>query len=204
MFTGIINNIGSVIAIENQGQDAIFTIQSNLNIENMLIGASVCHNGVCLTLIEKTKINDGLFSWKVQASTHTLNLTNLGMWEIGTKINLEPSLKMGDELGGHMVSGHVDGIGEIIAIEKIFESTKITIKPPIDLLPFIAQKGSIAIEGVSLTVNSVFDNTFDVNIIEHTAKNTTIGQFFASMKVNLEIDPIARYVAQYLRHMKQI
>lgn len=204
MFTGIINHFGKVTLIENQGQDVIYTIQSNLNVENMLIGASVCHNGVCLTLLEKGQIENNIYFWKVQASTHTLSLTNLSDWKIGTIINIEPSLKMGDELGGHLVSGHVDGIGEIISIETIFESTKITIKPPNDLLAFIAQKGSIAIEGVSLTVNSVFDNNFSVNIIEHTFKNTTIGSFYKNMKVNLEIDPIARYVAQWLKHTKQV
>ena len=199
MFTGIINYFGIVTDIANSQGDKIFTIQSNLNENNFIIGASICHNGVCLTVLEKGKSKNGLFYWKVQASTHTLNLTNLGHWNIGTKINIEPSLKMGDEIGGHLVSGHVDGIGEVIGVDKIFESTKISIKAPSELIPFIAQKGSIAIEGVSLTINEVVDSIFSVNIIEHTAKNTTIGSFFSSMKVNLEIDPIARYVGQWLK-----
>lgn len=198
MFTGIINHIGEVSAIENQGQDVVFEIIAPLNSDNFLIGASIAHNGVCLTVIEKAKINESHSKWKVQASTHTLQITNLGQWKIGTKINLEPSLKFGDELGGHLVSGHVDGIGEIAKITKIFESTKIEICANKDLMKLIAAKGSIAIEGVSLTVNEVSENSFCVNIIDHTLKNTTIGSFFETMNVNLEVDPLARYVARYL------
>ncbi len=198
LFTGIINHIGQVSGIENYDQDVIFEILAPLNVDNHLIGASIAHNGVCLTLIEKYKIDEIQSKWKVQASTHTLDLTNLSDWQIGTKINIEPSLKFGDELGGHLVSGHVDGIGKVISIDKIFESTKITICAPVELMKFIAQKGSIAIEGISLTVNEVSENSFCVNIIDHTIKNTTIGSFFIGMKVNLEIDPIARYVSRYL------
>lgn len=198
LFTGIINHIGRVSNIENNDQDAIFEIIAPLDVDNHLIGASIAHNGVCLTLIEKQKIDETESKWKVQASTHTLELTNLSDWKIGTQINIEPSLKFGDELGGHLVSGHVDGIGIVAEIEKIFESTKITLEAPNELMKFIAQKGSIAIEGISLTVNAVSENSFCVNIIEHTIKNTTIGSFFIGMKVNLEIDPIARYVARYL------
>jgi riboflavin synthase len=202
MFTGIINNYGIVKNIENDLGDKIFEIESNLDAESFVIGASICHDGVCLTVIKKQKITNDKSIWKVQASTHTLALTNLDAWEIGRKINIEPSLKFGDEIGGHMVSGHVDGIGQIVEIEKIHESTRIKVKAPDELTNFIATKGSIAIDGVSLTVNEVSKTGFCVNIIEHTLKNTNIASYFVGSIVNLEIDPIARYVARYLEQNK--
>lgn len=197
MFTGIIQDIGIVKNIENLSGDRIFTIESHLDADSFYIGASVCHSGCCLTLIEKQKQGE-ISHWKVQVSNETINLTTLGDWQIGTKINLEPSLKMGDEIGGHLVTGHVDGKGIISNIESDAESKRITVTVSEELMKFIAKKGSIAIDGVSLTVNEVTNESFCVNIIPHTLEKTTIGSLLLGKIVNLELDPLARYAARWL------
>jgi riboflavin synthase len=190
MFTGIITDIGSVKAISGEG-DVRFDINTAFVMDDVAIGASIACAGVCLTVIEK---DEGWFA--VQASDETLQKTTLGDWQADTKINLERALKLGDELGGHIVSGHVDGVAHVVSTQAIGDSMKIDFEAPRDLAAFIAQKGSATIDGVSLTVNDVDDCLFSVNIIPHTQSETTLGQLIKGDRVNLEIDVLARYVAR--------
>ncbi|MFB0951200.1 MAG: riboflavin synthase [Rhodospirillales bacterium] len=190
MFTGIITDIGSVKAISGEG-DVRFDINTTFVMDDVAIGASIACAGVCLTVIEK---GQGWFA--VQASDETLQKTTLGDWQADTKINLERALKLGDELGGHIVSGHVDGVAHVVSTQAIGDSMKIDFEAPRDLAAFIAQKGSATIDGVSLTVNDVNDCNFSVNIIPHTQSETTLGKLIEGDRVNLEIDVLARYVAR--------
>ena len=190
MFTGIITDIGSVKAISGEG-DVRFDINTTFVMDDVAIGASIACAGVCLTVIEK---GQGWFA--VQASDETLQKTTLGDWQADTKINLERALKLGDELGGHIVSGHVDGVAHVVSTQAIGESMKIDFEAPRDLAAFVAQKGSATIDGVSLTVNDVNDCNFSVNIIPHTQSETTLGKLIEGDRVNLEIDVLARYVAR--------
>ena len=190
MFTGIITDIGSVKAISGEG-DVRFDINTTFVMDDVAIGASIACAGVCLTVIEK---GQGWFA--VQASDETLQKTTLGDWKADTKINLERALKLGDELSGHIVSGHVDGVAHVVSTQAIGDSMKIDFEAPRDLAAFIAQKGSATIDGVSLTVNDVNDCNFSVNIIPHTQSETTLGKLIEGDRVNLEIDVLARYVAR--------
>ena len=190
MFTGIITDIGSVKAISGEG-DVRFDINTAFVMDDVAIGASIACAGVCLTVIEK---DEGWFA--VQASDETLQKTTLGDWQADTKINLERALKLGDELGGHIVSGHVDGVAHVVSTQAIGDSMKIDFEAPRDLAAFVAQKGSATIDGVSLTVNDVNDCNFSVNIIPHTQSETTLGKLIEGDRVNLEIDVLARYVAR--------
>jgi len=190
MFTGIITDIGRVKTISGDG-DVRFDISTTFNMDDVAIGASIACAGVCLTVIEK---GDGWFA--VQASDETLQKTTLGNWQPDTDINLERALKLGDELGGHIVSGHVDGVATVVECSKVGDSMKIDFEAPRDLAAFIAQKGSATIDGVSLTVNDVDDCRFSVNIIPHTQAETTLGRLSENDRVNLEIDVLARYVAR--------
>lgn len=190
MFTGIITDIGRVRAVERQG-DTRFTIETGFDTETIAIGASIAHNGVCLTVIDK-----GPGWYVIQASGETLSKTTLGGWDAGTRINLERALKVGDELGGHIVSGHVDGVGALAATKPEGESLRLTFEAPESLAKYIASKGSVAIDGVSLTVNEVAGARFGVNIIPHTQTATTFGGLRVGDSVNLEIDMLARYVAR--------
>jgi len=190
MFTGIITDIGRVRAIE-PGGDPRYTIETRHDTAKIAIGASIACSGVCLTV---TETGPGWF--KVQVSAETLSLTTLGHWREGTRINLEFALKVGDELGGHILSGHVDGVGRIIARSGDNDSVRYTIEVPAGLERYVARKGSIAINGVSLTVNEVDARSFGVNIIPHTQAETTFGAAMVGDPVNLEIDMLARYVAR--------
>lgn len=190
MFTGIITDIGSVKAISGEG-DVRFDIHTKFEMSDVAIGASIACAGVCLTVIEK---GEGWFA--VQASDETLQKTTLGNWQTGTAINLERALKLGDELGGHIVSGHVDGVASVVGCNAVGDSIKIGFEAPRDLASFIAQKGSATIDGVSLTVNDVDNCLFSVNIIPHTQSETTLGKLTQGDRVNLEIDVLARYVAR--------
>ena len=192
MFTGIIIDIGRVRAV-NQDGDTRYEIETHFDMNNVDIGASIACSGTCLTVIEK---GDNWFVAEV--STETLSKTTLGDWQVDTEVNLERPLKAADELGGHLVSGHVDGVGKITQIESEGDSIRYTFYPPPELTKFIAEKGSIAINGVSLTVNEVDDTTFGVNIIPHTQNVTTFGAAKIGDPVNLEIDMLARYVARLL------
>ena len=196
MFTGIITDIGSVKSIEQRG-DTRFVIRTRYDTDGVDIGASICCSGACLTVIEKGK--DGNADWfAVDVSAETLSKTTLGDWRAETPINLERALKVGDELGGYIVSGHVDGVGTVLDSAPEGDSMRWVFEVPDAIAPFVAPKGSIAINGVSLTVNEVEDNRFGVNIIPHTAEQTTFGTLAVGDKVNLEVDPLARYVARLL------
>ena len=190
MFTGIITDIGTIRSVTRAG-DTRFEIVTSYDLATVDLGASIACNGCCLTVIEKGK------DWfAIQASAETLSKTTLGQWTQGTHINLERALKIGDELGGHIVSGHVDGLGEILSITPEGGSQRFSFRVPDALARFIAPKGSVAIDGTSLTVNEVEGNKFGVNIIPHTQAVTTWGAMVEGQRVNIEIDMLARYVAR--------
>lgn len=194
MFTGIITDIGTIAKVTKSG-DTRFDVLTAYDTDTIDMGASIAHSGVCLTVIEKGKGADG--DWfAVEASKETLDGTSAGAWQEGTKLNLERALKMGDELGGHIVSGHVDGLADIIAITPEGDSQRYTFKTSAALMPFIAPKGSVTLDGTSLTVNEVEGLTFGVNLIPHTQDVTTWGLSKVGDIVNLEIDVLARYVAR--------
>ena len=195
MFTGIVTDIGEVVHVEKRG-DTRFTIATAYAPESISVGASIACSGCCLTAIEMSKSKVGRGTFKVEASAETLSKTTLTNWKAGTRINLERALKMGDELGGHIVSGHVDGLGEIISITPEGDSKRFRFKAPDDIARFIAQKGSVTLDGTSFTVNEVEGNQFGVNIIPHTQAITTWGHARVGDAVNIEIDMLARYVAR--------
>ena len=192
MFTGIITDIGELVSVNKRG-DWLLRIQTNWETTEIPIGASIACSGICLTVVER---NNNYFD--VAASMETVSVTTLRNWQIGTKINLERALRMGDELGGHIVSGHVDGIGTITDIKPSKDSHYIRFEIGESLNGLIARKGSVSIDGISLTVNSAKDNSFDVNIIAHTWQETTLGNREVGDTVNVEIDMLARYVARLL------
>jgi riboflavin synthase len=194
MFTGIITDVGTVQLIAKRG-DTTIKMATAYDPAAIAIGASIACAGACLTVIAKGgKEGEAWFS--VEASAETLSKTTLGSWTVGSKVNLERSLKVGEEIGGHIVSGHVDGVGDVLSAEPEGDSTRIRIRAPKQLAKFIAAKGSIALDGTSLTVNEVDGPTFGVNIIPHTAKVTTWGGVKTGAKVNIEIDMLARYLAR--------
>ncbi len=190
MFTGIVTDIGRVRAIEQRG-DTRLIIETAYDTATIALGASIAHSGACLTVVDKAP---GWFA--VEASAETLACTTLGDWREGTPINLERAMKVGDELGGHIVSGHVDGVGQVITRRAEGDSVRFTFEVPRDLSRFIAEKGSVALNGVSLTVNEVDGNHFGVNLIAHTLSHTTFGTSEPGTRVNVEIDMLARYVAR--------
>jgi len=192
MFTGIITDIGTIRHVE-AGGDPRYVIATSYDTAGIDIGASIACGGVCLTVIEI-----GQDSFTMQVSGETLSLTTVARWQVGTRINLERSLKLGDELGGHIVSGHVDGIGRIVSRDRQEDSERYVIEAPKALAQLIARKGSIAVEGVSLTVNHVEGTQFGINIIPHTLRWTTLGDLGVGDAVNLEVDMLARYVARLL------
>ena len=189
MFTGIVTDIGTVTAIEKHG-DWVLTVETKiLPTDKLDLGASIACNGICLTVIEKKPKE-----FKVQLSMETLSKTTAIHWRVGTRVNLEPSLKMGDELGGHLTSGHVDGLARVIYKKTVGESLNFVFEVPNEFSKFIAAKGSIAIDGISLTVNSVDGAKFQVNIIPYTQQLTTITALDIGSEANFEIDMIARYI----------
>ena len=190
MFTGIVTDIGRVRSIEQRG-DTRLIIETVYDTATIDMGASISHSGACLTVVDK---GPGWFA--VEASAETLACTTLGDWREGTPINLERAMKVGDELGGHIVSGHVDGVGQIVARQAEGDSVRFTFEVPMNIARYIAEKGSVALNGVSLTVNEVEGNRFGVNLIQHTLNNTTFGASDLGTRVNVEIDMLARYVAR--------
>lgn len=193
MFTGIITDLGKVARVERKGDDARFEFATAYDMASVAIGASIACNGVCLTVIAK---GDHMFA--VDASAETLSKTTLGTWTAGTAVNFERALAVGDELGGHIVSGHVDGVATVVAVEPAGESVRYTFEAPQALKKFVAPKGSVALDGVSLTVNEVDDGRFGINVIPHTQQVTTFGGLVPGAKVNMEIDMLARYVARLM------
>jgi riboflavin synthase len=192
MFTGIVSDIGRVRAIRDTNRDRRFEVETGYDLATVEIGASISHAGCCLTVVEK---GEGWFA--VEVSTESLEATTLGAWREGAVINLERPTRVGDELGGHIVSGHVDGVGEVVSVAPEIGSHRVTIRAPSPLHRYIARKGSIAVDGVSLTVNEVEGEVFGVNIIPHTWDVTTMGRLKPGSKVNLEIDMLARYLARW-------
>lgn len=197
MFTGIVTAIGTIESVEQRG-DMRVRIACPWDPAKIAIGASIACAGVCLTVIEKGGSAGGAW-FAVDVSAETVSRTANGMWTQGARINLEPSLKVGDELGGHIVSGHVDAVGKVADWEPEGDSMRVTIVAPEALAPFIAAKGSITVDGVSLTVNSIRDYPdgsvhFGLNVIPHTAEVTTLGELAQGSEVNLEIDTVARYL----------
>ena len=193
MFTGIVNDVGQVKHVEKRG-DTHVVIATHYDASAIAIGASIACSGICLTVVDKGTSQDRWFA--VTASGETLSKTTLASWKVGDAVNLERPLRLGDELGGHIVAGHVDGVAEIIRAMPEGESQRMIFEAPLALTPFIAPKGSVALDGVSLTVNEVEGERFGVNIIPHTLKVTTFGRVKPGSKVNLEVDLMARYVAR--------
>ena len=203
MFTGIVSDLGEIIEVQEKAENLRrITIGCSYNPDSIDIGASIACSGTCLTVVERgLKGNRAFFA--VDAAAETLRLTTAGTWRHGTKLNLERALRLGDELGGHMVSGHVDGIAELIARDDFLDSSGLTFRVPAELARFIAPKGSVALDGISLTVNEVKNDTFSVLLIPHTLKVTTFGALQVGARVNLEVDQMARYAARLLDTAKQ-
>jgi len=196
MFTGIITDVGRVRRLSRgagTGGGLRATIETAFDSTDLLLGASIACSGPCLTVVA---VEAGAFS--VEASAETLACSTLGDWVEGTPVNLERSLRLGDELGGHIVSGHVDGVARLIDRRAEGESWRFVIEAPAALMPYIASKGSVALDGVSLTVNEVANNHFGVNVIPYTLAHTSFGKAQPGQRMNLEIDPLARYVARLL------
>jgi riboflavin synthase len=193
MFTGLVQDKATVKSIDKREGLWRLSIQTGLDLSRVDMGASIACNGCCLTVIDKT---DTVFD--VEVSLETLDKTNIGAWEEGSAVNLEPSLKVGDELGGHLVTGHVDALAELVELTEEGESWKLVFKVPQNLKQFVAPKGSICLDGISLTVNSVDDDLFSVNIIPHTWNVTNLSSVKVGQSVNMEIDLIARYMARMM------
>ena len=197
MFTGIVTAIGTIAHVEQRG-DLRLRIAAPLDPARIDIGASIACSGVCLTVVDRGG-QPGNAWFDVDVSGETVSRTRLGMWTAGAELNLEPSLRLGDELGGHIVTGHVDSVGEVVMAERTGDSWRLAIRARAEMAPFIAEKGSITVDGVSLTVNDVRDRPggtcdFMLNIIPHTAEVTTLGALAHGAQVNLEIDVLARYL----------
>lgn len=193
MFTGIVTDIGRVLVLEQRG-DLRARIGTGYDVDGIDIGASIACNGVCLTVIALGRDPQNWFD--VEISAETVGATNVGGWQVGGRLNLERALKVGDELGGHIVSGHVDGVAEVVGMQDEGDSTRVTFRAPDALARFIAPKGSVALNGTSLTVNEVSGTDFGINFIPHTKSATTWGDVDMGDKINLEIDTMARYVAR--------
>ena len=196
MFTGIITDLGEIVEREQRG-DLRLRVRTGYDLSTVAMGASIACSGVCLTVVDK-----GEDWFAVDVSAETLSRTARDMWADGARLNLERALRVGDELGGHIVTGHVDGVGEVVSVSPEGDSTRVAVRVPRELAPAVAPKGSITLDGVSLTVNSVDDDdhgTFlAVNIIPHTAAETTFGEVALSRQLNVEIDVLARYLERML------
>ena len=190
MFTGIIETVGEVVAKELREGDVKLTLEADESyLEAVMLGDSIACNGVCLTVVDRTSNQ-----FMLDVSVETLSLTTIGDWDVGSKVNLEQAMIASSRFGGHIVSGHIDRIGEIIDITEDARSWRMTVRVPKNIRQYIAKKGSICVDGVSLTINSVEDSEFSVNIVPHTLSHTIIGDYKLNQKVNIEIDTIARYV----------
>ena len=198
MFTGIASDLGEVLDVRDEAEGLRrLVIACNYDPDSIAIGASIACSGICLTVVERGRAGNRT-SFAVDAAAETLQVTTAATWRRGTRLNLERSLRLGDELGGHMVSGHADGIAELATRDAFVDSAALTFRVPGELARFIAAKGSVAIDGVSLTVNKVEGATFSVLIIPHTLKVTTLGALAPGDRVNIEVDQMARYAARLL------
>jgi riboflavin synthase len=203
MFTGIVSDIGEVIAVEARAEGLRrLTIACGYDPDTIAIGASIACSGVCLTVVERGRQgNRGWFA--VDAAAETLRITTVGGWTAGSRVNLERALRVGDELGGHIVAGHADGLATLTRREEMPDMARLTFRAPAELARFVAPKGSVALDGVSLTVNEVAGDSFSVLIIPHTLAVTTLGQLAAGAAVNIEVDLMARYAARLLQPTAQ-
>lgn len=200
MFTGIVTDVGEVRSVEARANNlSRITIACAYPRVELIDGASIACAGVCMTVVGAGE-EDGRVWFAVDAAAETLRVTNVGRWRHGSKVNLERPLKMGDELGGHLVSGHVDGLAALAAREDLTEMARLSLRAPAELARFVAPKGSVALDGVSLTVNEVEADTFSVLIIPHTLKVTTLGALKTGDAVHLEVDQMARYAARLMQH----
>ena len=198
MFTGIVTDLGEVRSVQPRaGNLQRLTIFSRYPRAEIVQGASIACSGVCLTVVDAGD-DSGRTWFAVDAADETLRVTTVGRWRQGSRVNLERPLKFGDELGGHLVAGHVDGIGTVVAREDMTEMARFVLRVPVSLARFVASKGSIAIDGVSLTINAVEGDTFSVLVIPHTLRETTFGALKKGDEVNLEIDTMARYAARLM------
>lgn len=194
MFTGIVTDLGEIRrVVRNPGKETRFEVKTAYDLSSIDIGASIAHNGVCLTIVDK-----GGDWYAVEVSAESISKTTMGAWEQGDRVNLERAMKVGDELGGHIVSGHVDGVATVVSITEENESKRFVFESPENLAKFVAPKGSVALDGVSLTVNEVDGRRFGINVIPHTQSVTTFGRLRQGDRVNMEIDMLARYVARLL------
>jgi riboflavin synthase len=198
MFSGIVTGLGKIIEVDEKSNDLRrFIVACDYDPGSIAVGGSIACSGICLTVVERGASGNRPF-FAVDAAAETLRLTTAGQWRRGTFINLERSLRLGDEMGGHLVSGHVDGIAELVTRDDFLDSASFTLRVPNALSCFIAVKGSVALDGVSLTVNKVKGDTFSVLIIPHTLQVTTFGKLEPGTRLNLEVDQIARYVARLM------
>ncbi|WP_018013756.1 riboflavin synthase [Teredinibacter turnerae] len=194
MFTGIIETVGQIVSLERRGGDVRLRVRAaDMSWSDVALGDSVATNGVCLTAVELP--GDG---FAADVSLETLSLTSIGSWKSGTPVNLEKALTPQSRLGGHIVSGHVDGLGEVVERAPDARSERFSIRAPRELAKYIAHKGSITVDGTSLTVNKVNGDVFELNIVPHTIERTIIGEYTAGTQVNLEVDVIARYLERLL------
>ena len=198
MFTGIVTDVGEVVAVELRAQGLVrLKIACGYDADTIAVGASIACSGVCLTVVAHGK--EGARAWfAVEAAAETLRVTTVGRWQKGARVNLERPVKLGDELGGHVVAGHADGLATVTAREDLTDMARLTLRVPAELARFIAAKGSVALDGVSLTVNEVAGDSFSVLIIPHTLTVTTLGRLGAGDAVNLEVDLMARYAARLM------
>jgi riboflavin synthase len=203
MFTGIVTDIGTVTAVKQLAEGVRFRIETSYDPRTIQIGASIACSGTCLTVVELPDAASNSRWFEVEAWEEALRLTTANGWTAGTRINLERALKIGDELGGHMVSGHVDGMADIIAVRDEGNARRFTLRTPQDMAKFVAPKGSVALDGTSLTVNSVKGDEFDVLIIRHTLEVTTWGERKSGDRLNFEADTMARYAARLAEAAKE-
>ena len=196
MFTGIVTDLGEILELEQKG-DLRARIKTSYDTAGITFGASIACDGICLTAVD---FGDDWFDVEISSETVSKTIIGAGIWKVGHTINLERSLKVGDELGGHIVSGHVDGIAKVTSINDEGDSTRFVFEAPSELARYIAPKGSVALNGTSLTVNEVDSNTFGVNLVPYTKKVTSWGKTQVNDPINLEIDTLARYVARLVEY----
>ena len=193
MFTGIITDIGRITEVAERGGGRRLVVETRLPLAEIPLGGSIATSGICFTAVEK-----GPDWFAADASGATLEVTSAGSWQVGDRVNLERSLRIGDEMGGHIVFGHVDAVGEVLTLEPVGESHRLEVRVPASLAPLVAVKGSIAVDGISLTVNETHEDRFAVNVIPHSWKHTNLADRRPGDRVNVEVDMLARYVARQL------